>query len=118
VPSTSGVGSTVGRVVAVDPDAGDNARLTYYLVSSERRRVFRLASDSGELTVVGNLSAAPRRLRFVVGVRDAGRPSRSATSVLTVHINVRSANGYGNASSQSACYQGVIPVTRTRACYL
>ena len=66
VPSTSGVGSTVGRVVAVDADAGDNARLTYFLVSPERRGVFRLAADSGELTVVGNLSTSPRRLRFVV----------------------------------------------------
>ena len=99
MPSTSGVGSAVGRVVAVDRDSGDNARLTYYLVSSERRSIFRLAADSGQVTVVGNLSAAPRRLRFVVGVRDGGRPSRSATSVLEVHIGAVPAERGGNASS-------------------
>lgn len=104
VPSTSGVGSTVGHVIAVDPDAGDNARLTYYLVTSERHNVFRLTADSGELTVVGNLSAlvatkSPRRMRFVVGVRDGGRPSQSATGVLTVHISVVATSGVGNASS-------------------
>lgn len=102
VLSTSAVGSTVGRVIAVDPDAGDNARLTYYLVTSERRNVFRLVAGSGELTVAGNLSALvttalPRRLRFVVGVRDGGQPTRSATAVLTVRVV--SASGAGNASS-------------------
>lgn len=105
VPGTSAVGSPVGRVVAFDPDAGDNARLTYYLVTSERRDVFRLTADSGELVVVGNLSVlvartSSRRLRFVVGVRDAGRPSRSATGVLTVHISGGAAgSAVGNASS-------------------
>ena len=99
VPSTSGIGSTVGHVMAVDPDAGDNARLTYYMVSSERRNVFRLMADSGQLTVIGNLTALPRRLRFVVGVRDGGRPSRTATAVLTVHISVLSASSVGNTSS-------------------
>ena len=109
VSSAAGVGSTVGRVVAVDPDAGDNARLTYYLVTAERRDVFRLTADSGELKVSGNLSAlvatAPssplrhHRLRFVVGVRDGGRPSRSATGVLTVQIGAASGSAVGNASS-------------------
>lgn len=92
VSSTSGPGSTVGHVVAVDPDAGENARLTYYLVTSERRDVIRLMAESGKLTVVGNLTvlvaaSSSRRLRFVVGVRDHGRPSRSATGVLTIHIS-------------------------------
>jgi len=106
VPSTSAIGSTVGRVVAVDADAGDNARLTYYVVTSERHNVFRLMADSGEMTVVGNLSAlvatsSPRHLRFVVGVRDGGRPSRSATGVLTVVVSSVPASGTGNASSIS-----------------
>jgi len=103
VPSASAVGSTVGHVIAVDPDSGDNARLTYYLVTSEHRNYFRLAAGSGRLTVVGNLSAlvvrtSARRLRFVVGVRDGGRPSRSATGVLTIQIDVGSGPD-GNASS-------------------
>ena len=39
-------------------------------------------------------------LRFVVGVRDGGRPSRSATGVLTIHVNVPSTrDGRGNAST-------------------
>jgi len=111
VPSTSRIGSTVGHVIAVDADAGENARLTYYVVTSERRNIFRLMADSGKLTVVGNLSAlvatsSSRRLRFVVGVRDGGRPSRSATGVLTVHISATASSGVGNASwvGQSASH--------------
>jgi len=114
LPTTSGVGFAVGHVVARDPDAGDNARLTYHLVEPKPNNHFRLTADSGELTVVGNLSAlvasgAPRRLRLVVRVSDGGRPSRSATGVLTVHVVTVSAPGGANASSVglSASHQGM-----------
>uniref|UniRef100_A0ABD2XEJ9 Cadherin domain-containing protein n=1 Tax=Trichogramma kaykai TaxID=54128 RepID=A0ABD2XEJ9_9HYME len=96
------VGSHVLRVHATDRDAGDNARLTYYLPDSERRQ-FQIDADTGEITTAeapldcpqrpspcaqqGRANGGcPKSCVITVFARDQGSPSQHSRAYVTVQL--------------------------------
>ncbi|XP_032559250.1 protocadherin gamma-B5-like [Chiroxiphia lanceolata] len=85
VPRSASAGYRVGKVVAVDADAGRNAWLSYELVQASEPALFRVGLQSGEVRTaraVSERDAAKQRL--VAVVKDHGEPALSATATLHV----------------------------------
>ncbi|XP_064528399.1 protocadherin gamma-B5-like [Pseudopipra pipra] len=85
VPRSASSGYLVGKVVAVDADAGRNAWLSYELVQASEPALFRVGLQSGEVRTaraVSERDAAKQRL--VAVVKDHGEPALSATATLHV----------------------------------
>ncbi|XP_050168444.1 protocadherin gamma-B5-like [Myiozetetes cayanensis] len=85
VPRSAEAGYLVGKVVAVDADAGRNAWLSYELVQASEPALFRVGLQSGEVRTaraVSERDAAKQRL--VAVVKDHGQPALSATATLHV----------------------------------
>ncbi|XP_015274464.1 PREDICTED: protocadherin-16 [Gekko japonicus] len=82
-------GSSVGRVMASDRDAGQNSRLSYRLVPHEGN--FLIHSQTGELSCRQGLDREQQAThQLQVLVQDGGTPPRSATG--TVYITVLDEN--------------------------
>ena len=89
------VGHVVTQVRASDADIGDNARLSYSIISdvivgdvNGNVELFSIDKQSGEVTVASSLpeSSHPVTYHVDVAVRDAGTPSLSSQT--TLHIVV------------------------------
>ncbi|KAL8191488.1 UNVERIFIED_CONTAM: hypothetical protein K2H54_073910, partial [Gekko kuhli] len=82
-------GSSVGRVMASDRDAGQNSRLSYRLVPSEGS--FLIHSQTGELSCRQGLDREQQAsYQLQVLVQDGGTPPRSTTG--TIYITVLDEN--------------------------
>ncbi|XP_077197129.1 protocadherin-16 isoform X2 [Paroedura picta] len=82
-------GSSVGRVMASDRDAGQNSRLSFRLVPPEGN--FLIHSQTGELSCRHSLDREQQAsYQLHVLVQDGGTPPRSATG--TVYITVLDEN--------------------------
>lgn len=81
-------GSTVGTVVASDPDAGANGQLTYAITGGSGQAVFAINSASGVITVANagalDVSASPYDLD--VTVSDGGSPALTTSATMTISI--------------------------------
>ncbi|KAL8587634.1 hypothetical protein ACOMHN_045323 [Nucella lapillus] len=108
-------GATVARVTALDADVGENARVTYDLLSTWGTDRFQLDSVLGTFTLIGGLDYEARQLYTLqVLARDGGSPPRS--SVATVYMNVLDVNDnepeFDPASYTQLIYENV-PVGTT-----
>lgn len=79
------------QVVAVDLDTGNNARLTYHLVSvngsSVSPEIFGIFPNSGWIYLRGNLDRETKdRYSLVVAATDNGTPPETATTKVTVFV--------------------------------
>ncbi|XP_062309019.1 protocadherin-16 [Osmerus eperlanus] len=82
-------GMGFGRVSATDRDAGQNARLSYRLLHTDRH--FQINSQTGEISTRVNLDREQQSsYQLVIVVQDGGTPPRSATG--TAHITVLDEN--------------------------
>ena len=91
VYESAGKGSQVGQVSAVDTDKGDNAQISYDLISDWGKDVFSLHPSSGIITLTSDLDFETEEFyRFVVRAADNGVPRLSST--VTVYINVKDVN--------------------------
>ncbi|XP_030314735.1 protocadherin beta-16-like [Calypte anna] len=87
VPRGSPSGYLVGKVVAVDADAGQNAWLSYEVWKATEPGLFRVGLHSGEVRTARAVSERDAsRQRLVVLVRDRGQPPRSATATLGIAL--------------------------------
>lgn len=87
-------GTPVLPVVATDADAGDNARITYYLADGERR--FAVDPDTGVISTTEpldcprqscpNAAPCPRSCVFTVFARDHGSPRQDGRTYVTVNL--------------------------------
>ncbi|XP_038595774.1 LOW QUALITY PROTEIN: protocadherin-16 [Tachyglossus aculeatus] len=85
VPENRPPGTSVGKVTAVDRDAGPNGRLTYRLLQPDDN--FLIHPQTGEVTTKRSLDREGHSShQLVVRVQDGGAPPRSTTG--TVHITV------------------------------
>lgn len=80
-------------MVAVDLDTGNNARLTYRLVSvngstyTDSSEIFGIFPNSGWIYLRGNLDReAADRYALVVAATDNGTPPETATTKVTVSV--------------------------------
>ena len=78
----------VGKVTATDADKGENADVTYSLLTEWGNEVFSLNPASGIFTLTSSLDyEKTEHYMFVVSGTDHGEPQLSST--VTVYINVK-----------------------------
>lgn len=85
----STIGTFVFQVTAVDPDVGNNGRITYSINSTAP---FQVGSENGAITTSGQLSAMVEEYMFTLLATDQGEEVRLTSSVtvsimLTENIN-------------------------------
>ena len=79
-------GETIGRVEATDEeDEGVNARVRYEIISGNGSALFRLDSDSGNVTVAGNI-ATPGVFFLRIKAEDSGDPSKESEADVYVEV--------------------------------
>ncbi|XP_078579310.1 cadherin-23-like isoform X3 [Branchiostoma floridae x Branchiostoma japonicum] len=92
VQENVGGGTTVTQVQAVDIDAGDNAFLSYYIISGNEDSMFRMDRLSGDITTRPNSPDRETKdfYNMTVLVEDEGSPQLQAYT--TVYISILDEN--------------------------
>lgn len=103
VPGSAPVGHVVGKIVAVDPDSGYNAWLSYSIPPSPDAALFRIDPHSGQLRTARKLAEDDKEVigatySFTVVVKDNGEPQQSSSVSVTVTVEEE---GGANAGSDS-----------------
>ncbi|XP_026544523.1 protocadherin alpha-C1-like isoform X1 [Notechis scutatus] len=85
VPRLANANYLVTKVVAHDPDSGQNAWLSYHLLHSSDTSLFQVLPNSGELRTSRSMrSSDPIKHKVVILVTDNGDPSLSSTVTLGI----------------------------------
>ncbi|XP_059142761.1 protocadherin gamma-A11-like isoform X2 [Physella acuta] len=82
-------GHEVVKVIAHDPDSGENGRLTYSLLTPNTTvsRLFWINQDTGLVTLVTRLTATDiQSFNIVISVHDNGNPQKETQANLRVDI--------------------------------
>jgi hypothetical protein len=95
--SNASNGTTVGTVVASDPDAGQT--LTYAITAGNTGNAFSIVASTGVLKVNNAAALTASAFALTVKVTDNGSPSMNASA--TVTVNVTQANQAPVISNQS-----------------
>ncbi|KAH8237858.1 hypothetical protein KR032_003993 [Drosophila birchii] len=91
IPENAPRGYQVGQIVAKDADLGQNAQLSYSVVSDWANDVFSLNPQTGMLTLTARLDYEEvQHYILIVQAQDNGQPSLSTT--ITVYCNVLDLN--------------------------
>ncbi|XP_038113282.1 fat-like cadherin-related tumor suppressor homolog isoform X3 [Culex quinquefasciatus] len=89
VYETATVGTRVVQVYAIDRDIGDNARITYSIVSGNIGNVFNIDPTMGVISVAKDLDiSALSEYMLQVKASDGGKPSLSSQIPVHVMINM------------------------------
>uniref|UniRef100_A0A6J0U749 Protocadherin alpha-C1-like isoform X2 n=1 Tax=Pogona vitticeps TaxID=103695 RepID=A0A6J0U749_9SAUR len=85
VPRLADADYLVTKVVAHDPDSGQNAWLSYHLLQSSDTSLFRVSPNAGELRTSRSMrSSDPIKHKVVVMVKDSGEPPLSSSVTLGI----------------------------------
>uniref|UniRef100_A0A8D0E1L4 Protocadherin alpha subfamily C, 2 n=1 Tax=Salvator merianae TaxID=96440 RepID=A0A8D0E1L4_SALMN len=85
VPRLADANYLVTKVVAHDPDSGQNAWLSYHLLQSSDASLFQLSPNVGELRTSRSMrSSDPIKHKVVVVVKDSGEPPLSSSVTLGI----------------------------------
>ncbi|XP_024919231.1 protocadherin gamma-A11-like, partial [Cynoglossus semilaevis] len=88
VPKAAHGGSLVSKVIAVDADSGQNAWLSYQIVSSTDPGLFTIGVHSGEIRTQRDISESDSmKQNLVVAVKDNGQPPLSTTCSMYLIIS-------------------------------
>ncbi|XP_030767379.1 fat-like cadherin-related tumor suppressor homolog isoform X3 [Sitophilus oryzae] len=88
---TASVGSVVLRALAVDHDKGDNARITYSIVSGNVGNVFAIDADLGTIRIARELDlTSASEYTLHIRATDHGQPPLTAT--VPAHISLAMAD--------------------------
>ncbi|KAK3610573.1 hypothetical protein CHS0354_009013 [Potamilus streckersoni] len=121
VSESVAVGTSIGKVLAVDSDVGENGRITYELTGSE---FFTIDSSTGE---IATRKALDRELQeaysMTVRARDNGNPSLDDTASVTIFVDDVNDNPpvfdrpayFGNVSESAGIGTSVLQVHATDA---
>ncbi|XP_062380050.1 protocadherin gamma-C5-like isoform X2 [Sardina pilchardus] len=98
VPGSAPVNHVVGKIVAVDPDSGYNAWLSYSIPPGPDAALFRIDAHSGQLRTARKLAEDDKDVvgttySFSVVVKDNGKSSQLSSSVsVTVTVEEEGAD--------------------------
>jgi len=85
IPRSADKGHLIAKVIAIDADSEQNARVTYQVLQMSDTSLFSLDQYNGEIRTTRMFSYRdPRQQRLVIVAKDNGSPSLSAT--VTVKI--------------------------------
>lgn len=88
---TASVGTRVVQVYAIDRDAGDNARITYSIVSGNIGNAFEIDESMGIISVVKELDIQALS-EYMLQVKASDNGKQSLSSQIPVHIMVQMAD--------------------------
>ncbi len=91
VKENSQIGAVIHTVSAFDPDVGDNARITYYLLESSKSgpvtSMININSDSGDIHSLQSFNHEEiKTFQFKVQATDSGVPPLSSNVTVNVYI--------------------------------
>ncbi|TRY86872.1 hypothetical protein DNTS_017253, partial [Danionella cerebrum] len=89
LPRSAEPGYLVTRIVAMDADDGENARLSYSIQRGNENGMFRMDWRTGELRTARRVSAKrdPQQMyELLIEVRDHGQPPMSCSAVVQVTL--------------------------------
>ncbi|CAJ1058386.1 protocadherin-10b isoform X2 [Xyrichtys novacula] len=116
LPRSAEPGYLVTRIVAMDADDGENARLSYSIQRGNENGMFRMDWRTGELRTARRVSAKrdPHQLYdLLIEVRDHGQPPLSSSaSVLVVLVDsVAEGRGSGERGGTTKAKEGTLDLT-------
>ncbi|XP_041050260.1 protocadherin-10-like [Carcharodon carcharias] len=95
-------GYLVAKVSATDGDSGQNARLSYEILQTTSPGLFTISPDTGEIwTIRSIMSQDGTKQRLVIGAKDNGSPTLSATLTIILSLTDGDSEILSDASSLS-----------------
>lgn len=89
LPEDAEIETLVTKVHATDLDVGINRKIRYSIVDEGKEKFFRIASDSGIITLSSGLDRETQEMHNVtVRATDQGVPELSSTALVIVNIQV------------------------------
>ncbi|XP_058505568.1 protocadherin-10b isoform X2 [Solea solea] len=105
LPRSAEPGYLVTRIVAMDADDGENARLSYSIQRGNENGMFRMDWRTGELRIARRVSPKrdPHQLYdLLIEVRDHGQPPLSSSASVLVVLVDSVVEGHGSADRGSS----------------
>ena len=121
ISNRAAIGEVVSRIKARDEDAGQNAQMSFSIVSGNDKEYFDMDHRTGAVSVVSDLTHIENQaFGLIIKVQDEGQPPKDTEAFLNIIVN-QSVPAAGDAphiiSSQNltiviviACVSGVIMV--------
>ncbi|XP_038652249.1 protocadherin beta-8-like isoform X14 [Scyliorhinus canicula] len=95
-------GYLVAQVSATDPDAGQNARLSYSIFQATQHNLFTISADTGEIWTIRRIeNKDSSKQRLVIVVKDNGTPSLSATVTIILSVVGGDTEAFSSVSESS-----------------
>ncbi|XP_042349755.1 protocadherin-10b isoform X2 [Plectropomus leopardus] len=116
LPRSAEPGYLVTRIVAMDADDGENARLSYSIQRGNENGMFRMDWRTGELRTARRVSAKrdPHQLYdLLIEVRDHGQPPLSSSASVLVMLvdSVAEGRGGGERGGDAKAKDGTLDLT-------
>ncbi|XP_067454583.1 protocadherin-10b isoform X2 [Thunnus thynnus] len=116
LPRSAEPGYLVTRIVAMDADDGENARLSYSIQRGNENGMFRMDWRTGELRTARRVSAKrdPHQLYdLLIEVRDHGQPPLSSSASVLVMLvdSVAEGRGGGDRGGATKAKDGTLDLT-------
>ncbi|XP_035678851.1 protocadherin Fat 4-like [Branchiostoma floridae] len=105
------INSIVGLVRGEDPDAGENATLTYTIVTEAEEdfsELFFINNVTGVITVISNFKVIREHIPLKIKVLDNGEPPRAAET--TVELSLLSNDAVGNLTRLELTVPEDVPI--------
>ncbi|KAL4641609.1 protocadherin Fat 4 [Arapaima gigas] len=81
------IGELVASVTATDSDSGDNAEVTYSISSTNNHGTFSISTNTGSIFLMKKLDFETQSVyKLNVTAKDSGRPPRSSSIPVTIHV--------------------------------
>ncbi|KAJ8382635.1 hypothetical protein SKAU_G00034130 [Synaphobranchus kaupii] len=114
LPRSAEPGYLVTRIVAMDPDDGENARLSYSIHKGNENGMFRMDWRTGELRTARRVSTKrdPHQLYdLLIEVRDHGQPPLSSTTSVIVMLVDSIVEGHSGDRGSSKAKENSLDLT-------
>ncbi|CDQ76454.1 unnamed protein product [Oncorhynchus mykiss] len=87
IPYSAEAGYFVAKIRAVDSDSGYNALLSYHISEPKGTNLFRIGTSTGELRTKRRMNREKQPvIQLTLTAVDGGKPPRSGTSQIIVHV--------------------------------
>ncbi|XP_023674182.1 protocadherin-10b isoform X4 [Paramormyrops kingsleyae] len=114
LPRSAEPGYLVTRIVAMDADDGENARLSYSIQKGNENGMFRMDWRTGELRTARRVSSKrdPHQLYdLLIEVRDHGQPPLSSTASVIIMIVDSIVEGHGGERGSAKAKETSLDLT-------
>ncbi len=114
LPRSAEPGYLVTRIVAMDADDGENARLSYSIQRGNENGMFRMDWRTGELRTARRVSVKrdPQQLyELLIEVRDHGQPPMSCSAVVQVTLVDSLVEGHSGGRGTSKAKDASLDLT-------